>query len=53
MKVDGEIYSSQVADITVQMAYHASKIKAHQSELQKLQEKRTKLITKLLQEDEP
>jgi hypothetical protein len=48
---EGEIIDSQIADITVKMAYHASKIKEHQLELQKLQEKRTKLIIKILEQD--
>ena len=51
MTAEGEISNSQIADITVQMVYHASKIKAHQSELRKLQEKRIKLITKILEQE--
>jgi hypothetical protein len=51
MTAEGEISNSQIADITVKMAYHASKVKEHQLELRKLQKKRTKLITKILEQE--
>lgn len=48
---ESEIIDNQIADITVKMAYHASRVKEHQSELQKLQEKRIKLITRILEQE--
>lgn len=46
-----EIIDSRIADITFEMAYHASIIKEHQSKLQKLGDERTKLITKILEQE--